>query len=314
MRIQAAILLSISCLAIGFSADVPPGLPSDAPAAVDPPKLEAFLTGQTESPVLFFRRLLPLSAAEREKLLAFKPESQRKVLREKLEEYSLLPPEERDARLQVLQLRFYLLPLMKLAPNARSNFFARIPPEWRACVDERLKQWDLLPPPLQKEVFDKDTTRYYFVRLQSSTPAEKQAILNRFPPERRKELLQELQQWLSLTPSQRQKIYARLDRYMEMTPEERDQVLGVLSEEERRQMQKSLQTFQGLSEDQRENCLKSFQKLTAMSDSDRQLFLANAERWREMSPQERQTWRDLVSALPPLPPEFEPPAFPPMPK
>ncbi len=301
----------MSCLAVLRAAEAPPLLPIEAGVAV--PIARSGNIELQESPVLFFRRLLPLPEAEREKQLAAKPEWQRKVLRDKLEEYALLPAEEREARLQVLQLRFYLLPLMKLPPAARSNHLARIPGEWRFIVDERLTEWDLLPISLQREVLESETTRYYFVRLERGTQVERKAILARFPPQKRQEMERGLQQWLSVPAGQRSKFFARLDRFLEMTPGEKERILGVFSDEERLQMQKTLEAFQSLSKDQREHCQIAFQKFSAMSAAERELFFANVERWREMSAEERQTWRDLVSALPPMPPGFVAQSLPPLP-
>jgi predicted Fe-S protein YdhL (DUF1289 family) len=266
------------------------------------------------SPIVYFRRLLALSEADRERELAAKPESQRKVLREKLVEYTLLPPEERDARLQVLQLKFYLLPLMEMPSNLRSNRLAAIPSDWRAVVQERLKDWDILPPPLQQRLLLQDSTRNYFVRLEASTPDERKAMLAVLPPHQRQVMEQGLEQWRALAPDQRQKIFARLDQYLQMTPQDKNRILGELPEADRQEMEQTLRTFQTLPKAERERCLESFQKFAAMSPPERDQFLANVERWKEMSPEERQTWRDLVNRLPPLPPGFNPQPLPPLPE
>jgi hypothetical protein len=47
----------------------------------------------------------------------------------------------------------------------------------------------------------------------------------------------------------------------------------------------------------------SFQRLAAMSPQERASFLRNANRWRQLSSEERATWRELVSKVPPMPPE-----------
>lgn len=314
MRALAVILFLATCLPrLGASEPQPP--PSAPPSReTAAPGVNRAANHPLESPVLYFRRLLALTEPERERELAAKPESQRKVLREKLVEYTLLPSDERDARLQVLQLRVYLLPLMQMPANQRSNRLAAIPADWRVIVQERLREWDILPPPKQLEVFRQETTRNYFVRLEASTPAERKAMLDRLPPRQRAEMERGLEEWRALLPDQRQRIYARLDQYLQMPPQDRDRVLGVLPEADRREMEQTLRTFQTLPKAERERCLDSFQRFAAMSPPERNQFLANVERWKEMSPEERQTWRDLVHRLPPLPPGLSPPPWPPLPE
>src|SRR6185436_7401202 len=68
-----------------------------------------------------FRELLNLTAAEREEALAEKSPEQKRLLLAKLREYESLKPEERDLRLRLIQLRLYLVPLMKLPPSERRD-------------------------------------------------------------------------------------------------------------------------------------------------------------------------------------------------
>jgi hypothetical protein len=48
-----------------------------------------------------------------------------------------------------------------------------------------------------------------------------------------------------------------------------------------------------------------------MSREERGSFLRNAARWQAMTPHERETWKQIVTKLPPMPPETE--ILPPMP-
>ena len=50
-----------------------------------------------------------------------------------------------------------------------------------------------------------------------------------------------------------------------------------------------------------------------MAPEERTRFLRNAARWQEMTPTERKTWKELVTKLPPLPPDFNAPPMPPAP-
>jgi hypothetical protein len=268
---------------------------------------------RAETPIDQFREMLAADPAERERILAIKPESKRREIKAKLQEYEAMAPDERELRLQVLQLRWYLLPLMEVPASNRVERLAAIPSEYRRLAEERLAQWDLLPPPLQKQALENATTRHYFIRLEQSSPAERQALLDAIPPERRRQLEEGLAVWHALPAAQRQKMYAQFDQFFELTEEEKEKALRTLSHEERQQMEQTLRTFNQLPRAQRQLCIASFSKFDSLSPSERAQFLRNAERWREMSPTERKTWRELVTALPPLPPGMAPYPQPPLP-
>lgn len=254
------------------------------------------------TPIDEFQRWLSLGPAERARILAQKPEDKRKTLQAKLEEYSALPVELREQRLNVLRLRWYLMPLMENPATNRAVQLSRIPATYRGLVESRLKEWDLLPPPLQKEVLEKETTRLYFVRLQSRKPAERERILNEVPIGERNMIEAGLAKWMAMSRDERSATYEQFDRFLQLRPEDKDRTLGVLSEEERQQMVQVLKTFQLLPPEQRQLCVDSFRKFANLTPTEREEFLNNAARWREMSAAERQTWRELVTALPPMPP------------
>lgn len=284
---------------------------ANLPADLESKPLPTFAA--SSSPVNLFRQLLAMEDSERPRVLADKSESQRKLILAKLDEYEALTPEERELRLRVLELRYYLQPLMQTARTNRSAKLEPLPLDIRKLVDERLTQWDLLPPDLQQEVLEGETTRNYFIRLESSTPAQREIILRGLPALRRKELEEGFAKWLTLTPEQRQQTYQRLNRFFELTEEEQQKTLRTLSEPERRQMQKVLIQFDKLPLENRRYCLQSFYKFASLSPVEKELFLKSAERWQAMSPSERQAWRDLVTKLPPLPPGVEPFVAPPLP-
>jgi hypothetical protein len=265
------------------------------------------------SPINFFRQLLAMDDNERTRVLAGKNESQRKIILAKVDEYEALTPEERELRLRVLELRYYLQPLMQTARTNRATRVQTLPPDIRKLVDERLTQWDLLPPGLQQEVLEGETTRNYFVRLESSSPAQREIIFRSLPASRRQELEEGFARWQILTPEQKNQTYKRLNRFFELTDEEQERTLQTFSEPERKQMQKVLMQFEKLPVENRRYCLQAFYKFASLSPVEKELFLKSAERWQAMSPSERQAWRDLVTKLPPLPPGVEPFVAPPMP-
>ena len=265
------------------------------------------------SPIEYFRQLLAASPAERAQALAEKTETQRKYLMDKLREYAALTPEDRELRLRLMELRWYLLPLMKTGSTHRQSQLEMIPDEDRKLVEQRLQQWDQVPPDLQKEFMENEMTVDYFLRLESSSPAQREVMLQTLSAEERNRLEGKLEKWRALPVASRQRMCDNFHQFFELTPREKERTLGVLPEAERRQMEQTLQAFEKLPSAQRRLCIESFRKFANMTPVERTLFLKNAERWQAMAQGERRAWRDLVTTLPPLPPGFGEPPMPPPP-
>ena len=255
----------------------------------NPPTPSELQTGSTnrtspplplrESPVESFRKWLFMPAAERaEALKPYPPEIRNRIL-EKIAEYQALKPEECALRLQVTELRWYLLPLLDLPATNRAAQLALIPPAMRELVEPRLERWSVLPPPL-RQLLRTNEQAMDFVFHPVSQPS-------------------------AFAEEQRRRLSETFRRLTELTTSEQDKFLRRLSDAEHRQMEKTLQAFEKLPPDQRSRCIRSFPKFAVLSAEDQQEFLKNAERWTQMSPSERQAWRELVSVvhvLPPLPP------------
>src|SRR5438034_38861 len=255
-----------------------------------------------KSPIEWFRKLLAMDQTEREKLLAGKSPQYRLGLEAKLKEFLALPADDREVRLKLLELRWYLGPLMKLSPAQRANGLAMVPEADRPLVEDRLKQWDQLPPDLQQTFLTNQMTLHYFLRLKGSSPAQREAELKGLTAQQRQKLEADLQYFLQLPPDQRDKMVAHFQQFFELNAKEKDKVLRVLSESERQAMEKTLLVFQKLPKDQRETCITGFRKFSNLTPAERQLFLQNAARWQDMSAQDRQAWRDLVRKMPDVPP------------
>ena len=239
---------------------------------------------QASSPVSFFRNLLTMSLTERVNSLSNRPPEFRDRIMAKVREYQLLDPDERELRLRATELRWQLTPLLRAPAAERSNRLAQVPEDLRGLVESRLKQWDILPPPLQQEFLANDKALHYFARVDGTNQP-------------------------AATPQQ-QNIAERFNQFFELTPAEKQQTLGTLSEAERAQMEKTLKSFEQLPAPQRFQCLRNYAKFAGMSAADRADFLKNAERWSKLTPKERQTWRDLVAHVPtwpPMPPSIVPP-------
>ena len=231
-----------------------------------------------KSPVDSFRALLVLPSAERRKQLASRPPEVRQRILAKIQEYQVLSPEERELRLQVTELRWYLQPLLKTPATNRTAQLALIPDPLRDLVATRITQWDKFPITLQQMMLTNQLAPNYLV---SGSPTN-------LPP--------------LPTVKLREKMSQRFNQFFELTAPEKEKVLTTLSDPERRQMEKTLAAFANLNPAQRQQCLVSFSKFASMTPEEQEEFLKNAARWSQMSPQERQSWRELVSAAPKVPP------------
>jgi len=234
------------------------------------------LTPPPSSPVNFFRQLLLMSPAERNKVLASRSSESRTRIMAKVREYLTLDPDERELRLRATELRWYLTPLLQMTPANRTLWLAQVPPELQKLVQVRLAEWDLLPPGLQREFLANDKTLNYVAHVETPSPP-------------------------SPDPRQ-QKIADQVNQFFDLKPGEKQKLLGTLSGAERAQMEKTLTTFDGLPAQQRAVCIRNYAKFAGMSDGERAEFLKNAESWSKMSPQERQAWRELVAHIPLFPP------------
>ena len=239
-----------------------------------------------QSPVKFFRELLTLSPAECINALTNRSPEARARIMAKVQEYRKLDPNERELRLRATELRWYLTPLFRSPPAERGPRLAQVPEEMRGLVESRLTQWDLLPPPLQKEFLDNDRALHYFAQV---------AVTNN-----------------AAANPEAQKIAGQFNQFFELTGAEKQQALGTLSDSERAAMEKTLQTFDQLPPQQRLLCVHNYAKFAGMSGPERREFIQNAERWSQMSPAERKSWRDLVANVPLWPP-LPKPAGPPLP-
>lgn len=261
-----------------------------------PPAIESRLA---KSPVAFFRELLAMNLAERQKALADRAPENRKQILAKVREYESLKPNVREMRLQVTELRWYLWPLMNMAPENRAGRLEQIPAAQRGPIEDRLREWDKLPVEVQKQLLDNEATVRYFTELQDNP----RRLTNSISPAAQAKLQKGIRQWQSLSEEQRQQIASRFRQFFDLTHDEKEQALNTLSEPERLQIQKTLQAFGQLPQGQRALCIRSFEKFASLSLVERQQFLKNAARWKLMTPEERQSWRELVSRVPMMPPD-----------
>lgn len=263
--------------------------------------------------VTFFRELLAMDEAKRVLALSmYLPEQQARILA-KVHEYESYDPNERELRLRVTELCWYLRPLMTTPASHRAEQLAMIPEPNRSLLAKRLAEWDKLPAQVQKELLGLESTLPYIAEISGRSPVQRQQILNNMSSALRGRLEKGLQKWDAMSEGQRQRTLSRFNQYFKLSRAEKEKTLMTLSEPERQQIEKTLQTFGNLSEQQRAWCLRSFEKFASLSPEERQEFLESAERWKLMPPSEREAWRQLVTVVPPPLPPKPPPPPPPRP-
>src|ERR1022692_2683777 len=280
-----------------LASDIP--MPPESPPPLPP----------AQSPISFFRELLAMSGAERKQALTNRSLEGQKLILAKVREYESLPPDELELRLRVTELRWYLLPLMNSPAANRPAELAMIPGANRKLVEDRLQEWDKLPPDVQKELLANQATITYMADLEGRTAEQRRQMVANIPPARREILENGINRWGSMSDEQRRKILERFKGFFDLSAQEKQKALNTLSAPARRQIESTLRTFGSLPPDQRNQVIRSFGKFAGLSPAERQQFLKSADRWKLMSPTERQAWREVVRRLPPP----EPPDLPPMP-
>ena len=250
------------------------------PAGLIPP------SAQLHSPVDFFRRLLAMTPKERMDYLTNRTPEIRERIMAKVREYQELDPNERELRLRATDLSWYLLPLLREAPDKRAAQLASVPEDLRELIRSRLAVWDTLTPESQKEFLDNEQTLRYLTHVEAAN------LLPGVNPSH----------WNALPDGERQKITEEFNQFFSLTDAEKEKALNTLSDAERAQMERTLEAFEKLPPLQRGKCIHAFGEFASMSPADRAEFLRNAERWSEMSPKDRQAWRDLVAQVPLWPP------------
>ena len=260
-----------------------------------------------KSPINFFRELLAMPAAAREQALTNRSPEARRLILAKVREYESLTPDQRELRLSVTELRWYLRPLMTASPTNRLAQLSMIPVNQRRQVADRLREWDKLPPDAQKGLLDNEATLSYLAELEGLSDKQRHDISTNLSPARRELLEKGINRWAAMTDEQRRAASNQFTQFFELTAQEKEKAIRSLPAPERPQVEKMMQTVGNLSQEQRSEYMTSFAKFASLSLAERQRFLENAEHWKQMSPTEQQAWRDLVRRLPPPIPRRPPP-------
>lgn len=218
--------------------------------------------------------------------------------------------------------------LLVMSPVERNHSLSNRPPEARARIMAKLREYQALEPNERELRLRATELRWYLTPLFRTPPPARGARLAQLPEDFRETVTARLAQWDALPPAlqteflendravqyfatggttnavtaEQQKLSEQFNQFFELTAAEKSQALGTLSEAERAVMDKTLQEFEKLPPKQRSQCVRNYAKFAGMSAAERAGFLKSAELWAKMSPQERKSWRDLVANVPIMPP------------
>src|SRR5580658_9831840 len=166
--------------------------PGDTPSPPLPPmpphwyqKVTNGVTLNHLTPVAYFRGLLGMTPAERERVLADKSAEKRRQVLAKVKEYEALPREVREARLVQTDLHWRLLQLLPLDPAERKARLQEVSPLYQPMLLAPLAQWDGLPADVRSALLEKEAFLRTYLQWQGHSPAAQADILAKLPPEQR---------------------------------------------------------------------------------------------------------------------------------
>ena len=113
-----------------------------------------------DSPFAAFKKIVSLPETEREAAVGgFKISSERhrKLLQAKVREYAAMPEAERDRKLDALDFRWHLMPIMKTAKTDRAKRLASVPERFRTDIERRLTGWDKLEAGLRADLLKNES-------------------------------------------------------------------------------------------------------------------------------------------------------------
>jgi len=257
------------------------------------------------APILHFRSLLAMTPEQQQGVLALKPEEQRTVLAAKLEEYAAMPEKERELRLRLLEIRLYLLNLMRMPPAEREAVLATIPEQDRTFVQSRLQDWSRLNGEEQQQVLQNRKSLHLFLyRGFVRGELDVVQISKITPPPPAAYRAQMIAKWQALPEERRQEIVRRFGTFLAMEAAQRQEVLQKLPVPDQARAQQTMRRIAALNPEQRSEFLNGLKKFADLDASARMRFLLGTERWSNMSAEERSLWRSIVVKVesPPLPP------------
>ena len=167
-------------------------------------------------------------------------------------------PDLREERLQVTEMRWYLLPLMTGPATNRAAQLASDPGRIRQAVENPLAGMGQAAGGRAKGAVRQRSQFLISPRSKTSRRAAAKNLKTSRPPAARN-CRQGIEQWNSCPRTSAGKYSARFNQFFDLTAEEKEKALRTLSGPERRQIEKTLQTYRSLPPDQRAECVRAFE-------------------------------------------------------
>ncbi|HOW66729.1 MAG TPA: DUF3106 domain-containing protein [Candidatus Paceibacterota bacterium] len=251
------------------------------------------------SPVDFFQELLHKTPEQRALALADKSESRRQQILAKLQEYEALDPRQRELRLQATQLKWRLLTLMKLPPGERHIHLAKLAPDEKNQLEDRLHRWDQLPTNFQQAVL----AEYYPQGSPGYIPATQRTSATSVPS-RPYVSPPHTTPRTPLSVAEKEKILKSFHQFFDLTETEKQRILGLMDQASRQQTETALMTWQRMTAPQRQGLMKSVSIISELPPEQQERYLRMAEQWTRLAPNEQTQLRKYAAQLPPLPAGF----------
>lgn len=126
-------------------------------------------------------------------------------------------------------------------------------------------------------------------RLERMSPEQRDRVLSNLPPERRKRVEEQLEQFHQLPPAERERLRDRLQRFRQLPPERQAAA------------RKLFGRFGELPQDRRPLVAEEFRSLRQMEEADRRARVNSDEFRSRFSPAEQQLLQDFCNLLAPPP-------------
>ena len=262
-----------------------------------------------DSPFAKFKKIFDLPEAKREAAIQsinISSEKYRAVISSKVKEYEIMPEKERNQKLDILDFRWHLLPLLKMEPKKRASRLIAVPERYRESILRRLDGWDKLDIQ-EQEILIKNESFFRYLSSFGRGRKSRTAMTNhiaKMPTKLRENVEKKVAEWRGKPKLDRREMMRQFHRFFNLKTADQEKALSRLSNLERTKMEASLLRFKSMTVEQREIVLKSFSRFADMSQIERTSFFRNSQRWNEMSNAERKQWRTMVTKMPPLPPGF----------
>ncbi len=167
----------------------------------------------------YLKPLLTMSVDERKARLQGLPESDRKLVEERLNAWDHLSPEFQNEVLDNEMVMQYLTRVESLPPAQRNEVLQQYSEGHRARIEQGLARWNALPPEQRQRTYDN------FQKFFQLSDREKDKILDTLSDDERKQMEKSLQAFEKLPPDQRRICIDSFRKFSNLTPQQREEFL-----------------------------------------------------------------------------------------